>query len=326
LPGVAGAIFAVSAVTVYGQDQKPAAPSSGPGAKSGAKTVAKSGPNSTADSNAGRGGSANADKGSLSSAPIPSVRELMLDVAAHQKQMEKIRENYTFHSSTVIQDLDSNGKVTKTESEDSEVFYVNTHRIERTVKKNGKPLNDHDQEKEQERVTKLVEKAPNVLPGEPLEGPKMTMTISKLLDIMDAFNPRRVMFRGRSTIVFDFAGRHDAKTHGFAEDASKKIAGTLWIDERDRQVARMEAHFTDNFHLVGGLLANVQKGSSFYFDQALVNGEIWFPTAGEGNIQARVLLLKGLRQHVTERDSDYERFTVDTQTSKTASVVTDPKQ
>jgi len=261
----------------------------------------------------------------LSTQPIPSIRELMLDVAAHQKQLEKVRENYTFHSSTVVQDLDSNGKVTKTESEDSEVFYVNTHRIERTVKRDGKPLSDHDQQKEQERVNKLVEKAQKVPPGQPLEGPNETVSISHLLDIMQAYNPRRVMFRGRSTIVFDFAGKHDAKTHGLAEDASKKIAGTLWVDERDRQVARMEAHFTDNFHVVGGLLANVQKGSSFYFDQAPVNGEIWFPTAGEGNIQARVLLLKGVRQHVIERDSDYERFTVDTQTSKTATVAPDSK-
>ena len=258
-------------------------------------------------------------------APIPGIRELMTEVAAHQKQVEKVRENYTFHSSTVVQDLDSNGKVTKTESEDSEVFYVNTHRIERTVKKDGKPLSDHDQQKEQERITKLVEKAQTVAPGEPLEGPKMTVSISKLLDIMDVFRPRREVFRGRNTIVFDFAGRHDAKTHGFAEDASKKIAGTLWVDEKDRQVARMEARFTDNFHVGGGLVANVQKGSSFYFDQALVNGEIWFPTAGEGNVQARVLLVKGVRQHVVERDWDYEKFTVDTQTSKTVTVVTDSK-
>ena len=260
-----------------------------------------------------------------STAPVPGVRELMLDVAAHQKQVEKVRENYTFRSSTVIQDLDSDGKVTKTESEDSEVFYVNTHRIERTVKKDGKPLSDHDQQKEQERITKLVEKAQTVAPGEPLEGPKMTVSISKLLDIMDVFNPRRENFRGRSTIVFDFAGRHDAKTHGFAEDASKKIAGTLWVDEKDRQVARMEARFTDNFHVAGGLVANVQKGSSFYFDQAPVNGEIWFPTAGEGNVQARVLLVKGVRQHVVERDWDYEKFTVEAETSKSATVVTDAK-
>ena len=257
---------------------------------------------------------------------VPDIRQLMTAVMDHQKQLEKIRENYTFHVAQTIQDIDSDGKVKKTETEDDEVFYVNTHRIDRTVKKDGKPLDDHDQQKEQERVMKLVEKAQKVPSGQPLEGPNINISIGHLLDIMEVSNPRRIVFRGRATIVFEFAGRHDVKTHGLAEDASKKIAGTLWVDEKDRQVARMEARFTDNFHVVGGILANVQKGSSFYFDQAPVNGEIWFPTDAEGHIEARVMLLKGVRQHVVEHDSDYERFTVDAQAAKTGTVVGEPKK
>jgi hypothetical protein len=245
----------------------------------------------------------------------------MSDVQAHQKQLEKVRENYTYHSTNITEDVDSKGKITGTESVDSEVFFVNSHMIERIVKKDGKPLNDHDQQKEQERINKLVEKAQKVPPGQSVEGHEEHISIGRLLNIMDVSNPRRETFRGRSTILFDFAGKPDAKTHGFAEDASKKIAGTLWIDEKDRQVARMEARFTDNFHVAGGLLANVQKGSSFYFDQAPVNGEIWFPTNAEGHVEARVLLLKGYRQHIVEHDSDYQRFSVETETSKTATVV-----
>jgi len=252
--------------------------------------------------------------------PAPDIRQLMLEVMDHQKQLEKVRENYTYRSSTTTQEIDSSGKVTKTESEDSEVFFINTHRIERTVAKDGKPLNDRELQKEQERVNKLVEKAQNTASGAPLEGRQETISITHLLDIMEVTNPRRETFRGRPTIVFDFAGKHDAKTHGLAEDASKKIAGTLWIDEKDKQVARMEAHFTDNFHVAGGLLANVQKGSSFFFDQAPVNGEIWFPTQAEGHVEARVLLVKGMREHFIEHDSNYQRFSVETETSKTAIV------
>jgi uncharacterized protein YoaH (UPF0181 family) len=255
--------------------------------------------------------------------PVPDIRKLMMEVSDHQKQLEKVRENYTYHSATVVQELDSSGKVTKTESDEAEVFFVNGHRIVRGVKKDGKPLSDHDQQKEQERINKLVEKAGSTPPDQPLEDRNESVSISSLLGVMDVTNPRRESFRGRSTIVFDFAGRHDAKTHGLAEDASKKISGTLWVDEKDRQVARMEARFTDNFHVGGGLLANVQKGSSFFFDQAPVNGEIWFPTGAEGHVEARVLLLKGIRQHFTERNSDYERFHVDAEPEKTATVKTD---
>jgi hypothetical protein len=143
---------------------------------------------------------------------------------------------------------------------------------------------------------------------------------------MDVRNERRELYRGDQTIVFDFVGRKDAKTHGMAEDASKKLQGTIWINEADHQVAHLEASFDDNFRLVGGLVATVQKGSNFHFDQAKVNGEIWLPTGGEGSMQARILLLKSLRQRFRERDYDYQRFKVDAQQQKDAKTVPGKKQ
>ncbi len=252
-------------------------------------------------------------------APLPDIRALMREVEAHQEQLEKVRENYTYNSIQTIQDVDSSGQVKKTQSEEYDDFFVNGHIIEREVKKDGQPLTGRDEEKETERITKLVEKAQKVPPGEPLEGP--AITISRLLEIMDVRNPRRVDYRGRPTIVFDFVGRKDAKTHGVVEDASKKLKGTVWIDEADRQVAHVEVSFDDNFRLVGGLFASIQKGSSFRFDQAPVDNGLWLPTGGEADMQARILLLKSLRQHVTERDYGFKQFRVETEESKQATAV-----
>ena len=254
-----------------------------------------------------------------SSPALPDIRQLMHEVQAHQRQLDKVRESYTYTTLETTQDIDSNGKVTKTESVEQEDFFVNGHVIARTVKKNGQPLSGHDQQKETESVTKLVEKAEKTPPDQPLEGP--TISISRVLEIMDVSNPRRQQYRGRPTIVFDFIGRKDAKTHGLVEDASKKLAGTLWIDEADRQVARLEVSFNDNFRVAGGLFASVQKGSNFRFDQSPVEEGLWLPTGGEGTMQARVLMVKNLRQHFVERDYDYKRFRVETQQSKDSKVV-----
>jgi len=265
-------------------------------------------------------------------APLPDIRQLMSEVQAHQKQLEQVRENYTYSSLQTTQDVDQNGTVTKTESEEGEDFFVNGHVIERRVKKNGRPLEVHDEQKETERVTKLVEKAQNTPPDQPLEGPMVS--ISHVLEIMDVRNPRREQFHGRSTIVFDFIGRKDAKTHGIVEDASKKLQGTIWIDESDRQVAHMEVSFDDNFKVAGGLFASIQKGSHFRFDQAPVNHPndkdpssgtpvsdgLWLPTGAEATVQARILMVKNLRQHFVERDYDYKRFSVETQQAKDANV------
>jgi hypothetical protein len=255
--------------------------------------------------------------------PEPNIPDLMLKVADHQKQLEKVRENYTFTSAQTVEDIDSNGHVTKTETEENDDFFVNGHLIERTVKKNGKPLTGHDEEKETERVTKLVEKAEKTPPGQPLEG--QTISVRRLLDIMDVRNPRRETYRGRPTIVFDFIGRRNAKTHGLAEDASKKLQGTIWIDEAGLQVAHLEASFNDKFRVGGGLLATVDKGTNFRFDQAPVEEGLWLPTGSEAVVQGRLMIVKSLRQHITERDYDFKVFRVETQQGKDAKV-TEPKK
>ena len=261
---------------------------------------------------------------STSSQALPDIPKLMHEVMDHQKKLEKVRESYTYSSTQAVQTIDAHGKVTKTESTESENFFVNGHAIERTVNKNGKPLNEHDQQKETERITKLVQKAEKTPSGQPLEGP--TISISRILELMEVRNTRREMFRGRPAIVFDFVGRKDAKAHGFAEDASKKLQGTMWVDEADREVAHLDASFKDNFHIAGGLVANIQKGSNFHFDQAPVEGELWLPTGGEGAVEARILLLKNMRQHFIERDYDYKVFRVDAQPVKDANVVSGEKQ
>ena len=252
-------------------------------------------------------------------APLPDVPKLMQEVMDHQKKLEKVRESYTYSSTQTVQDVDGNGKVTKTETTETENFFVNGHAIERTVRKNGKPLDAHDEQKETERVTKLVKKAEKTPSSQPLEG--QTISISRVLELMDIKNTRREMYRGRPAIVFDFIGRKKAKTHGLAEDASKKLQGTMWVDEADREVAHLDVSFNDNFHIAGGLVANVQKGSNFHFDQAPVEGELWLPTGAEGSFEVRVLLVKNMRQHFAERDYDYKVFRVDAQQMKDAKVV-----
>jgi hypothetical protein len=210
----------------------------------------------------------------------------------------------------VIQEIDGKGRVTKTETRDAEMFYVYGQPIVRLVKKDGKPLTEEEQQKETERVTKAVEKAEKPQPDQPKDDKEISLR--RILEVADVRNPRRENFRGRSTIVFDFVGQKELKAHGLSEDVSKKLQGTVWIDEADREVARMEASFDDNFHVAGGVVANIQKGSRFTFDQAPVNGEIWLPTGGEVSVQMRVLLVKGIHQHVTERDHDYKRVHVET--------------
>ena len=254
--------------------------------------------------------------------PLPDIHQLMKEVNEHQKKLDKVRENYTYTETQTTEDIDAKNRVTKTETREVEIFFVNGHGMWRLVKKDGKPLDENEQKKESERLTKAVEKAQQPETDKEKEKEaKDEITLRDVLDVMDVRNPRREVFRGRSTIVFDFVGRKDAKTHGMAEDVSKKLQGALWVDEADREVVHLDVSFNDNFHVAGGLVANIEKGSNFHFDQAPVNGEIWFPTSAEGTVAMRLFLVKGIRQHFTVRDYGFQRFHAVAEQGKEGSVV-----
>jgi hypothetical protein len=241
-------------------------------------------------------------------AAIPDAATMLREVEAHQKQLDKMRENYTFRAVQTVRQLDGSGKVKKVETEEHEVFFVNGHRVEKLVRKDSKDLSPDQARKEQDRVNKEVIKISQ--PG--YSNPdKDEITVARLLQIVAFSRPRRVSLNGRDTIAFDFAGDEHAKAHGRDEEALKKVSGTVWIDEADREVSRMSATLDENFHVGFGLLASVAKGSNLVFDQALIRNEAWLPTAITLHLQARAFLVAGIRADVDIHFDQYRKFQTD---------------
>jgi hypothetical protein len=246
--------------------------------------------------------------GASEPAALPDAATMLREVEAHQKQLDKVREDYTFRAVQTTRQLDSNGNTKKVETEEHEVFFVNGQRVEKLVRKDGKDLTPDQARKEQDRVNKEVLKISK--PG--YSNPdKDDITVSRLLQIVTFSRPRRLGLNGRDTIAFDFAGDPHAKTHGRGEDALKKVSGTIWIDEADREVSRMSATLDENYHVGFGLLASVAKGSNVVFDQALIRNEAWLPTAVALHLQARAFLVAGFRAEIDIRFDQYKKFQTD---------------
>src|ERR1700678_261922 len=241
-------------------------------------------------------------------APLPDAATVLREVEAHQKELDKIRENYTFREVQTTRQLDSHGTVKKIETEEREVFFVKDHQIEKLVRKDGKDLTPDQARKEQDRVNKEVLKISK--PGY-TKPDKDEITVARLLQIVRFVRPRRVLLNGRDTIAFDFVGDPHAKTHGRDEEALKKVSGTVWIDVRDREISRMSATLDENYHVGMGLLASVAKGSNLVFDQALIRNEIWLPTAIQIHLNAKALLFVGFHADVEVRFDDYRKFQTD---------------
>jgi hypothetical protein len=240
--------------------------------------------------------------------PLPDAATMLREVEAHQKQLDKIREDYTFRSVQTTRELDRNGNTKKVESDEHEVFFVRRHQVEKLVRKDGKDLTPEQARKEQDRVNKEVLKLSK---PDYKDEDKDEITVARLLQIVAFTHPRRVRLNDRETIVYDFAGDQHAKTHGRDEDALKKVSGTIWIDEADREVSRMNATLDENYHVGFGIVASIAKGSNVVFDQALIRNEAWLPTEIALHLQARALLVAGIRADINIRFDQYRKFQTD---------------
>lgn len=261
----------------------------------------------------------NVERGPNSSATpsIPDIATLLSDVEKNQKAVEKIVENYTYRMTDGEYEADGKGQSKLKSVREFDVFYLGGQIVFKMTSKDGRALSAADQNKENERLEKLVrefqrrqakEAAGHRKVSKPEQG---KLAISILLLVSRFTNPRRERYRGQEVIAFNFEGMSDYKPKNLNESLAQKLVGVMWVDDAARQVVRVEAHLADSVKLGGGLLASIQKGSAFVFEQALVNNEVWLPSYSEVHASARILLVKAFRQNSVHRYSDYKKFRVE---------------
>jgi hypothetical protein len=244
----------------------------------------------------------------------PSAQDLLLDVERNQKASEAANKDYTYHVHVEQQDLDRNGNLKKTTTTDSESLTIDGIRVDRLVAKNGKPLTPEEARKESDRLDKEVAKAKEHREKLAAEGKPTSshgddlLTVSRILELGAFSNPRRVDLNGRPTIVLDYAGDPNAKTHNEFEKVFRDLVGTAWIDEQDHVLVRGQGHFLHDFKVGGGLFLNIHQGLSFDFTAAHITDNIWLPATVDAHGSARLLLFDTINGRFHLAASDYRKF------------------
>jgi hypothetical protein len=252
------------------------------------------------------------------SRPLPDIKSLLLDVAKNQKAIEELQKQYTCHLVAEEEKFDSKGQIASRTVKEYDVFNCGGDEIRHLVKDDSKPLTTDQQHKEDERFNKEFsefQKKQAELANDPKkqekEDERQQAQISDFLRAESFTNQRRERFRGQDVIVFDFGPNPDYKPRKLVESIVQKLVGVVWIDEQARDVARLEARFSETAKIGGGLLASLDKGTNLVIEQTKVNGEVWLPSYAEVHATARVVFVK-VHQNEIDRYSDYKKFRVET--------------
>jgi hypothetical protein len=250
--------------------------------------------------------------------PLPDIATLVRDVTKNQKAIDELQKQYTCHVTEEQQTVDSKGRETSKTTRESEVFNIGGEEVRHLVAKDGKPLEGNEKKKEDERFNKEFEKQTRDAEAAARDPKKQAKQqekddaqISDFLRAVRFANPRRERFRGEDVIAVDFGPNPDFKPRKAVENVIHQMAGVIWIDEKARDVARLEAHVNATVKIGGGVVASLEKGSSFVFEQARVNDEVWLPTYDEVHLGGRFLFLK-VKANQIDRYSDYKKFHAET--------------
>ncbi len=252
-----------------------------------------------------------------SQAPLPDIPALIKDMEKNQKAIDALVEQYACRKTEEEDEVDDKGRFKQKSVKEYEVFYLGGEEIDRLVKKDGKELTPAEQQKENEHVEKRIDEfkkhqaKKTEQEARRHKEDKDDADIAMFLRVTRFVNPRRERFRGKDVIVFDFEPKPGYKPKNLTESVLQKLVGVAWVDEQARDVARLEARFSDSMKVGGGLVASIQKGSAFAFEQTMMNNEVWLPSYAEVHVSARVLLLKTLKANAIVRYTDYKKFHVE---------------
>lgn len=253
--------------------------------------------------------------------PLPDISALLKEIRANQEQVERILEDYSYKQQIIKRELTDQGDLKIKDSETFQLSFYKGYRIQRLIAKDGRPLSPDEQKKADEDAQDRVKEIEKELAkqearavdqssdGTPAREGRQ-ISIAEVLRASRFLNPRRERLKGRRVVVFDFEPDPDFDF----KDAKSflkffgKTAGVIWIDEEDRQVARIEAVLFDSYKVGAGILAKLRKGASFTLEQERINDEIWLPTFADINLSVRVLLFGGVKVNQVIRSYDFQKF------------------
>ena len=190
----------------------------------------------------------------------------------------EISRSYTYLERQEQRDLDSSGKLKKTESETFDVTLLEGSPYRRLVARNDQPLPQKDQRKEEEKLRKSIADRRKETPEERERrvaewARKRQKQREPLKELPEAFTFQLAgeeALNGGEAFVIDGVPKPGYRPKGPSTAFFPKIKLRMWIDKKDYQWVRIDIESLDTISF-GGFLVRLAKGSKVTIESARVN-------------------------------------------------------
>ncbi len=244
----------------------------------------------------------------VTNAAAPTFQQLASNVVARSKweRTQNITAQFTFNKLRVLEEFDSKDKVTDRKQSRQEWFPINGMPFARTIEKNGKPLTEKERKAEEEREAAVRAGRRSARSPEATKRDKEWQFTDEMLARYTFKITGQETVRGRPAWVVEFAPRsHDLPVKQVTDRVANKVAGKVWVDAEDWELARLKIWLTEELTFIGGV-AGVLRKFELLLDRARVEPNAWLPTTIDFEMAGRELFTNK-RLHYHEEAKDFKR-------------------
>jgi hypothetical protein len=227
-----------------------------------------------------------------------------------------LTRNYTFERREEVKVMDKRGDLKKHEINTYDLIFLYGQPWSRHIRKDDKPLTDHEERKEAEKLDKLVAERQNESEEErqkrlAKQEKERQEERAFVRDIINAYDFRIVgddQVDGHDAYVVEATPRMDFHPTQPHAEVLSKLRGRIWISKEDYGCVKLQAEILDTISW-GLFLLRIHKGTEFRLEQTRVNDEVWLPRQMSLNASARVALFVNDVVDWESTFSNYKRFT-----------------
>ena len=227
----------------------------------------------------------------------------------------RVQGAYLFTADHSQRKLYSDGSVKTADARKVRFETFEGERAAFVISRNGTAVGEADRKAQEERIRKAraerhnlsaVEKAKRQKDREKRHKDQMAF-MAEFADAFDFKVTGKETLNGRPALVVTFTPRAAYKPGSLRARVFVKARGKAWLDEQERQLAKFEGEIFDDMSL-GGVLANVGKGSGFEARQVRLGPGEWAPEYEHTHFVGRLLLVKSFREEETSTYTGYARI------------------
>jgi len=225
------------------------------------------------------------------------ANELVRKVVTNELKFQDEDHGYWMYQ----QEKDGPGK-----RELKEVIETKDGALSRLLFIDGRPLTARQQQKENQRIQKLVSNPDEQRKLQRARNTEMEPGRRLFKMLPDAFVFNYASHEG-DLIKLSFRPNPNFRPPSREARVFHDMEGEMWIDEKQQRLAALNGHLTQDVKFGAGLLGHLNKGGQFGVKQAEVAPGHWDMTVMGVDMKGKMLLFKTISVQETENRSDFQR-------------------